>query len=586
MELCQMAIKIEGDEPEKRAGVNVKEEEQESEINRRRPLILGRCQVSFDGGRRPSVFFDGDPARACDRLMAALRDARSSARSAGTASSRLTPCSTISAATSASLPTPVEIAPRTCRTLAQLLAHRHTHLPVGHPLPAPPATAAAEGPRPPCERGRVWYCVSFSYPSVSSLQCPRCFITFRDLQTSLQHMRLQHPALYDGEMPSSPCSVRGVSSPSGTCRPACSTCACSTPLSTSAGCGAAPSSPAAAANAPSPPPASSPPTSEPTARAGKQAGRRGRGKRKNAKMPTSPSLLPLPDRHKCPHCNFLFRDAKTKMRHMNVKDPTGCPLPPPLFFSTGDEEREEEEEVVMAVQVKEEDEGEHEEDDFSTALRHRGNLNPASPHQGEGKEGVVRVPIKPDAGDVRTKEETIEGVCECALCGKGFEQLLAAARQKAPWPAQGPLRPPGGPGPRLRALRAAVSQPGGAAAAPEAAHAGAALPLPGKGVAALQGKAVAALQGKMWLLCRERCGCSAGELAALLGKMWLLCSMGAVWACHVLFGGEDCGNTFKRASGLQRHRSIHTQVLYSATASTQPAPELQDRLPPPVPQIH
>ncbi|XP_064156038.1 uncharacterized protein LOC135234876 isoform X4 [Anguilla rostrata] len=378
MELCQMAIKIEGDEPEKRAGVNVKEEEQESEINRRRPLILGRCQVSFDGGRRPSVFFDGDPARACDRLMAALRDARSSARSAGTASSRLTPCSTISAATSASLPTPVEIAPRTCRTLAQLLAHRHTHLPVGHPLPAPPATAAAEGPRP---------------PSVSSLQCPRCFITFRDLQTSLQHMRLQHPALYDAQ-------------------------------------------------------------------------------------PTSPSLLPLPDRHKCPHCNFLFRDAKTKMRHMNVKDPTGCPLPPPLFFSTGDEEREEEEEVVMAVQVKEEDEGEHEEDDFSTALRHRGNLNPASPHQGEGKEGVVRVPIKPDAGDVRTKEETIEGVCECALCGKGFEQLLAAARQKAPWPAQGPLRPPGGPGPRLRALRAAVSQPGGAAAAPEAAHAGAALPLP------------------------------------------------------------------------------------------------------------
>ncbi|XP_035277664.1 uncharacterized protein LOC118229632 isoform X2 [Anguilla anguilla] len=155
-------------------------------------------------------------------------------------------------------------------------------------------------------------------------------------------------------------------------------------------------------------------------RQGQEAGREegeGREEERQDAQLTSPSLLPLPDRHKCPHCNFLFRDAKTKMRHMNVKHPAGCTLPPPLLFSTGDEEREEEEEVVMAVQVKEEDEGEvkHEEDDFSTALRHRGNLNPASPHQGEGKEGVVRVPIKPDAGDVRTKEETIEGGGEKSL---------------------------------------------------------------------------------------------------------------------------------------------------------------------------
>ncbi|KAG5856191.1 hypothetical protein ANANG_G00005410 [Anguilla anguilla] len=312
--------------------------------------------------------------------------------------------------------------------------------------------------------------------------CPRCFITFRDLQTSLQH-----PALYERRL-------------RGRTVFACRRCERTFP-----------------------PPASSPPTSEPTARAGKQAGRRGRGERKNAKMPTSPSLLPLPDRHKCPHCNFLFRDAKTKMRHMNVKHPTGCPLPPPLFFSTGDEEREEEEEVVMAVQVKEEDE-----DDFSTALRHRGNLNPASPHQGGGKEGVVKVPIKPDAGDVRTKEETIEGVCECALCGKGFEQLLAAAGQ------------------RRRGRRREHSAPRGPGATP----------------AGTAGSCVTA---------RRRCGSTRGC------TRWsgpTSASMGAVWACHVLFGGEDCGNTFKRASGLQRHRSIHTQVLYSATASTQPAPEL------------
>ncbi|XP_035277788.1 zinc finger protein 672-like isoform X2 [Anguilla anguilla] len=252
------------------------------------------------------------------------------------------------------------------------------------------------------------------YDAVSSLQCPRCFITFRDLQTSLQHMRLQHPALYKRRL-----RARTVF--------ACRRCERTFPSSRQLS------------------------THQRAHRQGREAGREegeGQEEERQDAQPTSPSLLPLPDRHKCPHCNFLFRDAKTKMRHMNVKDPTGCPLPPPLFFSTGDEEREEEEEVVMAVQVKEEDEGEvkHEEDDFSTALRHRGNLNPASLHQGEGKEGVVKVPIKPDAGDVRTKEETIEGVCECALCGKGFEQLLAAAGQRRRGRRREHSAPPGARG--------------------------------------------------------------------------------------------------------------------------------------------
>ncbi|XP_035277813.1 zinc finger protein 420-like isoform X5 [Anguilla anguilla] len=332
------------------------------------------------------------------------------------------------------------------------------------------------------------------YDAVSSLQCPRCFITFRDLQTSLQHMRLQHPALYKRRL-----RARTVF--------ACRRCERTFPSSRQLS------------------------THQRAHRQGREAGREegeGQEEERQDAQPTSPSLLPLPDRHKCPHCNFLFRDAKTKMRHMNVKDPTGCPLPPPLFFSTGDEEREEEEEVVMAVQVKEEDEGEvkHEEDDFSTALRHRGNLNPASLHQGEGKEGVVKVPIKPDAGDVRTKEETIEGVCECALCGKGFEQLLAAAGQ------------------RRRGRRREHSAPPGA-------------------------------RGHACGHCRQLC-----HSQEALRQHQRLHTLERPYLC------QDCGNTFKRASGLQRHRSIHTQVLYSATTSTQPAPELQDRLSPPVPQIH
>ncbi|XP_035277842.1 zinc finger protein 497-like isoform X8 [Anguilla anguilla] len=197
------------------------------------------------------------------------------------------------------------------------------------------------------------------YDAVSSLQCPRCFITFRDLQTSLQHMRLQHPALYKRRL-----RARTVF--------ACRRCERTFPSSRQLS------------------------THQRAHRQGREAGREegeGQEEERQDAQPTSPSLLPLPDRHKCPHCNFLFRDAKTKMRHMNVKDPTGCPLPPPLFFSTGDEEREEEEEVVMAVQVKEEDE-----------------------------------------------------VCECALCGKGFEQLLAAAGQRRRGRRREHSAPPGARG--------------------------------------------------------------------------------------------------------------------------------------------
>ncbi|XP_035277861.1 zinc finger protein 672-like isoform X1 [Anguilla anguilla] len=322
------------------------------------------------------------------------------------------------------------------------------------------------------------------YDAVSSLQCPRCFITFRDLQTSLQHMRLQHPALYKRRL-----RARTVF--------ACRRCERTFPSSRQLS------------------------THQRAHRQGREAGREegeGQEEERQDAQPTSPSLLPLPDRHKCPHCNFLFRDAKTKMRHMNVKDPTGCPLPPPLFFSTGDEEREEEEEVVMAVQVKEEDEGEvkHEEDDFSTALRHRGNLNPASLHQGEGKEGVVKVPIKPDAGDVRTKEETIEGVCECALCGKGFEQLLAAAGQRRRGRRREHSAPPGARGHACGHCRQ-LCHSQEALRQHQRLHT---LERP----YLCQVKVWLLCRGKLWLLCRERCGCSVGkDVAALQVKVWLLC---------------------------------------------------------------
>ncbi|XP_035277944.1 zinc finger protein 70-like isoform X3 [Anguilla anguilla] len=267
------------------------------------------------------------------------------------------------------------------------------------------------------------------YDAVSSLQCPRCFITFRDLQTSLQHMRLQHPALYKRRL-----RARTVF--------ACRRCERTFPSSRQLS------------------------THQRAHRQGREAGREegeGQEEERQDAQPTSPSLLPLPDRHKCPHCNFLFRDAKTKMRHMNVKDPTGCPLPPPLFFSTGDEEREEEEEVVMAVQVKEEDE-----------------------------------------------------VCECALCGKGFEQLLAAAGQRRRGRRREHSAPPGARGHACGHCRQ-LCHSQEALRQHQRLHT---LERP----YLCQVKVWLLCRGKLWLLCRERCGCSVGkDVAALQVKVWLLC---------------------------------------------------------------
>ncbi|RXM31885.1 Zinc finger protein 576 [Acipenser ruthenus] len=66
---------------------------------------------------------------------------------------------------------------------------------------------------------------------------------------------------------------------------------------------------------------------------------------------------PVSSSHKCPHCNFLFSDLKTKNRHMNAKHPPGCRepphrRPPPLLYS----ERPSEEGEVLTVRIKEEPE--------------------------------------------------------------------------------------------------------------------------------------------------------------------------------------------------------------------------------------
>ncbi|KAJ8388886.1 hypothetical protein AAFF_G00126420 [Aldrovandia affinis] len=348
--------------------------------------------------------------------------------------------------------------PHTCRSLAQLLAHRHIHVPANHPLPTPPAAATVGEP--------------LQMPT-SSLQCPQCFITFRDLQTSQQHMRLQHPALYEWQL-------------RGRTVFACRRCDHTFPSSRQLS------------------------AHQRAHRQGQEAEHaEGEGLEEECQDAQPPSTAPspalLPVQYKCPHCNFLFRDAKTKMRHMNVKHPPGCTLPLPLLFPVGQEE-EREEKVVMAVQIKEEDEKQvkHEEDDSCTVPSLPDKLSPGSPNEdrGEEEEGEVKVQIKLDPGDEEKKEEKNEGACECALCGKGFEQLFAVARQ------------------RRRGCR----------------------------------RDHPALLGPQDHACGH-CGQLFHSQEALQQHQRL----------HTLerpYHCQHCGNTFKRASGLQRHKSIHSQHLH------------------------
>ncbi|KAJ8332842.1 hypothetical protein SKAU_G00417380 [Synaphobranchus kaupii] len=90
--------------------------------------------------------------------------------------------------------------PHTCHSLAQLLAHRHTHLPASHPLPTPPATTAAEEPQQSC--AELWEGHWFSCGVIIPLRLfPAVLPVFHHLPgpavTSQKHMRLQHPALYE-----------------------------------------------------------------------------------------------------------------------------------------------------------------------------------------------------------------------------------------------------------------------------------------------------------------------------------------------------------------------------------------------------
>ncbi|XP_036393825.1 zinc finger protein 497-like [Megalops cyprinoides] len=375
--------------------------------------------------------------------------------------------------------------PHTSRSLAQLLAHRRAHALPRPPLPAPPAAtpAAAEEPQ---------------QTPASSLQCPQCFITFQDLQTSQQHMRLQHPALYWQQL-------------RGRTVFACRRCDRTFPSSRQLSA---------------------------HQRAHLQ-GQEAEDEEREAELrksapdaqPPSPCPRVLSEQHKCPYCNFLFRDAKTKLRHMNAKHPPGCPPPPPLLLTATDSggEGEGEEKAVMAVQIKKEEEEELEkcEEDNPCAapgptLDGHSRLLNGGTEGDEDEGGVVKVRIKVDPGEEEGEERVPSPspppACECALCGKGFEQMVAVARQ------------------RRRGRR----------------------------------RDHPTLLGPRGHVCRH-CGqlCHSREE---LQQHQRLHTDERPYHC------QHCGNTFKKASGLQRHKSVHSQLLHTVTAPTPAAPSLQRRV--------
>ncbi|KAG9334639.1 hypothetical protein JZ751_007462 [Albula glossodonta] len=287
--------------------------------------------------------------------------------------------------------------PHTSRSLAQHLAHRHAHAPVGH-LPATPPQAASseEEPQPSCG---------------PSLQCPECFITFRDLQTSQQHLRLQHPTLYERQL------LRGHTV------------------------------------------------------------------------------------FACRRCDLTFPSSRLLSAHQRTHR-------------------------HRRGEGQEPGEGEECPDEVScVAPRCRGNPTPGSANEervrGRDEDGaIVKMEVEPDPVKLDNEEKgKEEGACDCPLCGKGFEQLLAVARRR-----------------RRGRRRDHPSPPG------------------------LRGHAC----GHCGQLCHSQ---------GALQQHQRLHTLERPYCC------QHCGNTFKKASGLQRHKSVHSRdpansnlllSTHSSTRSTSP----------------
>ncbi|XP_069041413.1 oocyte zinc finger protein XlCOF28-like isoform X2 [Lepisosteus oculatus] len=412
----------------------------------------------------------------------------------------------------------------TCRSLKQLLSHRRGHAPPAPRQPPAPPTPVAPPPD--------------TAPLVS-LQCLQCFITFKDLETSEKHLRFKHPEEYERRL-------------RGRTVFACRRCDHTFPSSAQL-------------------------AAHQRAHRTRREGERDREEQEEREggaeqdpppdtagtdPGSQPAPRPAPQQHKCPHCNFLFRDVKTQERHMHAKHPPGCSAPPALLFA----EEEEEEGEVLQVQIKEEPPEEEEDTPLGTGPAHscrESSGHPWSPcssprsddqypdpapssgerggergtEEEEEEEEVLRVQIKEEPLEEEKEErDSREAPGErdsqllpastdpsprlpflCPLCGEGFDRPAAMATHRRRLHPRGPWR-----------------------------HA-----------------------------CAD-CGQVCHSQEALLIHRRLHTEE-RPYLCQL------CGNTFKRASGLQRHKSVHTRPPPPPPPEARPAPSLLDQPPLPAP---
>ncbi|XP_058867151.1 zinc finger protein 572-like isoform X1 [Acipenser ruthenus] len=489
---------------------------------------------------------------------------------------------------------------KTCRTLKQLLNHRRSHGKgqgqvretwgggrQGHPAsttpdPAPSPSssssstaAAATGE----EEGR----------HNQSLQCFSCFITFQDLQTSTKHMRFKHPAEYERQM-------------QGRTVFACQRCERTFPSSRQLSTHQRThrSLPPAGEEAPSP-------EEEEEGEEGEEEGSEGEGE---AEKEPLAETQPVSSSHKCPHCNFLFSDLKTKNRHMNAKHPPGCRepphrRPPPLLYS----ERPSEEGEVLTVRIKEEPEDFAASPEGSAGEEAPGSEREGSEEEEEEEEEREREREREKERELRETHESCLSH-KCLYCSFLFSNLHTMQRHmstkhpllKRGGPSPGALGPPAlkqacleegegeGEGEvltvRIKEEEQEESQTSGAFSAwgsnerplqeedppfvchvcslpflsPRAllAHQPSHLdprpfkcPICGDGFeqpAALASHERRHLRQSRYV-CRD-CAMVCPSLPELLSHRRLHTEE-RPYSC------QDCGRTFKRASGLQRHKSVH-----------------------------
>uniref|UniRef100_A0A8C4TKP8 Zinc finger protein 91-like n=1 Tax=Erpetoichthys calabaricus TaxID=27687 RepID=A0A8C4TKP8_ERPCA len=195
---------------------------------------------------------------------------------------------------------------KTCKTLKQLMNHRRKHNDLNNVSSQCKREKKSDSP---ChERGHSL-----------SLQCLKCFITFKDTGTSEKHMRFKHPEEYERQM-------------KGQTVFACHRCDKTFPSSRQLSAHQRTHRKVSQQSAAQETNSSEPDSPQESGK--EQETEDIKESKHDAKREAE--IFPSDNLHsisyECPHCNFLFSNLKTKKRHMNAKHPPGCGDPLPLLY--------------------------------------------------------------------------------------------------------------------------------------------------------------------------------------------------------------------------------------------------------------